>query len=354
MNAPFALTREYVRAVDLRQPDEAARIEGFVAEMRGTLFHRPAWLRAAERGTGQRARGLLAEKGGAIVGWLPLSEVHSPIFGRLLASSGFAVGGGVLAERPATAQSLCRAAEELALRLSCPTIELRGGRVPEGLALAHRQPLRLRRRPRARRRGATARHHQAPARRSAQGPWRGPDRHARMPGAKRCRRSTRCIPKASATWARRSFRAALFEAMIEALDADILTVFHDGRPVSSVLSFYHDGAVMPYWGGGTYAARRLRANERLYYELMCHARRRGLHPLRLRPLQDRQRAVGVQEELGLRARAAELCQLDRGRRGEAQRRPDERQARRAASRCGSACRCRWQTVLGPPIARGLG
>ena len=123
MNAPFALAREQVRAVDLRQPDEAARIEGFVAEMAGSLFHRPAWLLAVERGTGQRARGLLAEKAGVITGWLPLSEVHSPIFGRMLASSGFAVGGGVLAESEVSARILCRVAEELAARLSCPTIE---------------------------------------------------------------------------------------------------------------------------------------------------------------------------------------------------------------------------------------
>src|SRR5690606_26072147 len=71
VNAPFALSSERVRAVDLRQPDEVARIEGFVAEMRGSVFHRPAWLNAIERGTGQRARGLVAEKAGAITGWLP-------------------------------------------------------------------------------------------------------------------------------------------------------------------------------------------------------------------------------------------------------------------------------------------
>ena len=40
MNAPFALTAEYVRTADLRQPDEVARIEGFVAEYGGGLFHR--------------------------------------------------------------------------------------------------------------------------------------------------------------------------------------------------------------------------------------------------------------------------------------------------------------------------
>ena len=59
--------------------------------------------------------------------------------------------------------------------------------------------------------------------------------------------------------------------------ADRLTASRtdDGQPVASVLSLYHNGAVLPYWGGGTWEARRLRANDRMYYELMLHARRRG-------------------------------------------------------------------------------
>ena len=274
MNAPFALTSEYVRAVDLRQPDEAARIEGFVAEMGGSLFHRPTWLHAVERGTGQRARGLLAEKGGAITGWLPLSEVHSPIFGRVLASSGFAVGGGVLAERTGTTEALCRAAEELATRLSCSTIELRGGDVPgdwqvrtdshcgfaaDLAADDEAQLLAITKRQRAEVRKGLAEDLTIEV-------GTGPaalEAHYAMYSESVRNLGTPVFPR------------RLFAVMIEALDADVMTAFHKGKPVSSVLSFYHDGAVMPYWGGGTYAARRLRANERLYYELMCHARRRG-------------------------------------------------------------------------------
>jgi hypothetical protein len=73
------------------------------------------------------------------------------------------------------------------------------------------------------------------------------------------------------------FPPALFDEVLEAFgaDADILTVRHQGAPVASVLSLYHKGAVMPYWGGGTWEARRLRANDRMYYELMLHARRRS-------------------------------------------------------------------------------
>jgi FemAB-related protein (PEP-CTERM system-associated) len=274
MNAPFVLARESVRAVDLNQPDETARIEGFVAEMGGSLFHRPAWLRAVEQGTRQRARGLITEKGGAITGWLPLSEVHSPIFGRLLASSGFAVGGGVLAERVSTANLLCRAAEELATRLSCPTIELRGGAVPPGWRVRtdshcgfaadlaaddEAQLLAITKRQRAEVRKGLAEDLTLEV---------GRDETA-------VRNFFAMYSESVRNLGTPVFPPALFRAVLGDLDADILTVFHKGRPVSSVLSFYHAGAVMPYWGGGISAARRLRANERLYYELMLHARRRG-------------------------------------------------------------------------------
>jgi FemAB-related protein (PEP-CTERM system-associated) len=274
MNAPFAPARQRVRLADLRQPDDAARIEGYVAEMGGSLFHRPAWLRAVERGTGQRARGLLMEMRGAITGWLPLTEVHSPIFGRLLASSGFGVGGGVLAKTRTTAHALCRAAEELAVRLACPTIELRGGEVPRDWQVRtdshcgfvadladddEAQLLAITKRQRAEVRKGLAEDLTIEV-----GTGRAAlDAHYAMYSESVRNLGTPVFPR------------RLFEAMIEALDADVMTAFHRGTPVSSVLSFYHNGAVMPYWGGGTHAARKLRANERLYYELMCHARRRG-------------------------------------------------------------------------------
>jgi FemAB-related protein (PEP-CTERM system-associated) len=73
------------------------------------------------------------------------------------------------------------------------------------------------------------------------------------------------------------FPRKLFRAMLEAFpgESDILTVMRDGEPLSSVLSFYHDGGVMPFWGGGTLEARSARSNELMYYKLMLHARGRG-------------------------------------------------------------------------------
>ena len=275
MNAPFAIDRiEEVRCAALGDADDVLRIERFVATAGGSVFHRPAWLQAVERGTGNTARGLVAERGGAITGWLPLSEVHSPVFGRVLASSGFAVDGGVLAKDRATATALCRAAEELALRLSCPTIELRGGDVPgdwtvrtdshcgfvadlaadddaQLLAIPRKQRAEVRRGLGHTMEVTTGR---AEADRAA---------HYAVYATSVRNLGTPVFPR------------GLFDAVLDGLDADILTVRHEGEALASVLSLYHDGAVMPYWGGGTAEARHFRANDVMYYALMNHARVRG-------------------------------------------------------------------------------
>jgi hypothetical protein len=133
MNAPFLHVRLNWRLARLGEPDECARIEAFLAgHSDATPFHRPAWLAAVANGTGNRALGLLAEQGGEIMAWLPLSDIHSPLFGRVLASSGFAVGGGVLVAPGFDGDGMFAAAEELAQRLSSLGIELRGGELPQG------------------------------------------------------------------------------------------------------------------------------------------------------------------------------------------------------------------------------
>ncbi len=274
MNAPFALSRSRVRLADLHQPDEAARIEGFVAAQDGSVFHRPAWLRAIEHGTGNRALGLVTEKDGNVIGWLPLTEVHSPFFGRVLASSGFGVEGGVLAEDRASTELLCQGAEELAERLCCPSIEVRGGDVAPNWDVqnashcgfiqpfAEDEEAQLLQIPRKQR---------AEVRKGLKN-----DLQVTVGSAARDRAAHYAVYAESVrNLGTPVFPRSLFDAVLDRLDADILTVWSDDAPVASVLSLYHDGAVMPYWGGGLVAARSLRANDRMYYELMLHARKQG-------------------------------------------------------------------------------
>ncbi|MFM5895006.1 MAG: FemAB family XrtA/PEP-CTERM system-associated protein [Novosphingobium sp.] len=280
MNAPFRPAAPCVSVADLADPGECARIERFVAEHpEGTPFHRPAWLLASAQGTGNRAHALLAERGGEIAAYLPLTEIHSPIFGRMLASSGFAVGGGLLTGEGMPAAPMLRAAEELAQRLNCPTIELRGGVLPQRrqgwsikcdshcgfvLPLAADDEAQL---------TAIPRKQRAEVRKGLTG-----DLTVTVGASAKDRRAHYAVYAESVrNLGTPVFPASLFSKVLDAFgeDADILTVWHGETPVASVLSLYHGGAVMPYWGGGTFAARKLRANDRMYYELMLHARRRG-------------------------------------------------------------------------------
>ncbi len=276
MNAPFAPCDRAVRHVDLHDPGEAARIEAFVYAMNGTPFHLPRWLLAVERGTGQRAGGLLAERGGSIAGWLPLAEVRSPFFPAALVSSGFAVGGGPLAENDAIAERLCRAAQNHAMRRACASVELRGDAAPADWRrtrgghcgfvrdLAEDDEAQLLAIPRKQR---------AEVRKSLSGDLRVTVGTA--PGDRAAHYA--CYAESVRNLGTPVFPRGLFDAMLDAFgeEADILTVWAGDRPVSSVLTFYHMGAAMPYWGGGVWDARRLRSNERMYFELMCHARRKG-------------------------------------------------------------------------------
>jgi FemAB-related protein (PEP-CTERM system-associated) len=250
--------------------EDRAAVDAFLrSRPDGTPFHLSGWLEAVERGCGRRGFHLLAERGGTIVGLLPLIEMRSRLFGSALVSSGFGVGGGVLGEG---AEALAEAAWDLARTGGFASVELRGGSVPagwqrrEGLyfgfereipegeeAILHSIP----RKQRAEVRRALANGMEVSVGRDLDSHYRVYTESVRNLG-------TPVFPR------------RLFEAALETLDADILTVRGaGGEPLASVLSLYHGGTVYPYWGGGTRAARSARANELLYFALMRHARARG-------------------------------------------------------------------------------
>jgi FemAB-related protein (PEP-CTERM system-associated) len=56
---------------------------------------------------------------------------------------------------------------------------------------------------------------------------------------------------------------------------DIVTVTAGGKAVAAVLNFYFRDQVIPFYGGGTRAARAVAANDFMYWEVMRRACERG-------------------------------------------------------------------------------
>lgn len=274
MNAPF--THPAAVAVRPAAPGDAARIDAFVAaHPDATPFHLTGWTAAVERGCGQRGRSLIAEAAdGRVCGVLPLTLVSSRLFGRALVSAGFAVDGGALADDPATARALVEAAWDIAVAEGAASLELRGGATPKGFATDDTTYLGFARALAADDEAellAIPRKQRAEVRRALGNAL-----------TVEVGRSARDLATHYAVYAESVrnlgtpvFPRALFAETLARLDADILTVRHDGVAVASVLSLYAGGTVYPYWGGGTAAARALRANDAMYFALMRHARQRG-------------------------------------------------------------------------------
>ncbi len=283
MNAPLIRSKISVRSLRLDDSHECVRIDAWImAHSESTPFHRPAWLTAIAKATGQEAICLIAESAnGDIMGMLPLHAVSSMIFGKALVSSGFAVGGGILSADPEATRQLIAACEQLAEKKSCPSIELRGGDLPRDAdnknwilkSDAHAnfvlpivqdsdaQWTAIPRKKRAEIRKGIDNALTIEVGRTQ----RDLDWHYQIYAASVRNLGTPVFPK--------SLMAETLKAFGD--DADILTILSDGKPVASVFSLYHKGAVMPYWGGGNWEARHLRANDFMYFALINHARERG-------------------------------------------------------------------------------
>lgn len=281
MSAPLDHSTLRPASIVTGQGASSAELAEFVAvHPDATPFHTEAWGRAIETATGNRWHLLTARDAiGALTGVLPLHHVRSALFGQALVSSGFAVGGGILAHDPASADALSIAATDLARTLGVGSVELRGGMAP-GAAGWHSkseihagfvtdlaadddaQLLAIPRKQRAEVRKALA-----------------SDLTVRT-GTSAADRADHFAVYAESVrnLGTPVFPRRLFDAVLGALGedgADILTVYDAGRPVASVLSLYWRGTVMPFWGGGTADARANRANERMYHALMLHARAKG-------------------------------------------------------------------------------
>ncbi|HTJ96463.1 MAG TPA: FemAB family XrtA/PEP-CTERM system-associated protein [Rhodocyclaceae bacterium] len=256
--------------------DIAQRWDTFVfAHPDATFFHRAGWLTIIEEVFRHPTHFLYAEEGGVIQAIMPLAQVKSRLFGNALTSLPFAVYGGVLANQPEAAHALeqeaIRIAESLGVdHLECRNLVQQHADWPtQDLYVTFRREIFAEEDANLQ---AIPRKQRAMVRKGIKNELRGEidstvDRFFALYADNVHRHGTPAFPK-------RYFAALLREF---GKDAEVLTVVSaQGKPVSSVLSFYFRDEVLPYYAGDHVDARDLAANDFKYWDLMRRACERGL------------------------------------------------------------------------------
>ncbi|WP_022948481.1 FemAB family XrtA/PEP-CTERM system-associated protein [Methylohalobius crimeensis] len=254
---------------------DAGRWDAFVADRpEATFFHLSDWRKVLENALGHATYYLYAEKAGEIVGILPLGHIRSRLFSNALISTPFCVYGGSVAGDPAVRDALEAAACDLARDLNVDHLELRNlqpsgaGRPVKDLYVTFRKTL-------------------------------DPDPETNL----------KAIPRKQRAMIRKGIQAGLESVIDESVDrfyeiyaesvrnlgtpvfpksyfrslkdtfgkmCEILMVEYQGEPVAAVMNFYFRDEVLPYYGGGSTAARQLKANDFMYWEVMRRAVEKGV------------------------------------------------------------------------------
>jgi FemAB-related protein (PEP-CTERM system-associated) len=263
-------------AVRIRALDAASAPawDAFVRETgTTTFFHRAAWERVIRDVFGHATHYAFAEQDGAIVGVLPLARMKTLLFGDVLASTPFCVYGGTAAATPEAAAALEAHALDLQAKLGVPALEFRRitAEDPDWTA---RPPLYY-----------TFRKEIVLTGDDEADMARNIPRKQRAEVRKGFKRGLTSVSNSDTDTLHRVYAESVrnlgspvfprryFRALAEAFpgEHDVTTVLHEGRPVASVLSFHFRNEVLPYYGGGTVAARALSASEVMYWEVMRRA-----------------------------------------------------------------------------------
>jgi len=265
-----------IKRLSAQDAGTCGRWDAFVlACPQATFFHRAGWQRVIGQVFGHSTWFLYAERDGRIEGVLPLAQVKSWLFGHSLVSLPFAVYGGVAADSTEAAAALEAEAQKIARGLGVEHLELRNVQRQhddwplQDLYVTFRKEILPEEEANML---AIPRKQRAMVRKGLKNNLRseidpGVDRFFALFADNVHRHGTPAMPK---RW---------FQALRDEFgdDCEVLTVVSaEGKPLSSVLSFYFRDEVLPYYAGDDEAARDLAANDFKYWELMRRACARGL------------------------------------------------------------------------------
>ncbi len=270
----FSGLTEDVRICYMKTESDRQRWDEFVHQCEDAhFFHLSGWEDVIDRAFGHRTYYLYAENSGEITGVLPLAQTRSRLFGNKLISLPFCVYGGVAALDDQSRAALTAAASDLAREISVDYLELRNVKEQTGYV-------------------STDRYVTFRKRLSV-------NSEENMLAIPRKQRAMIRKGKKNSLEVQLGAQVDVFYAIYaESLrglgtpvlskryfqilksvfgeSCDVLTIRHEGVPVSSVMSFYFRNEVLPYYGGGTPLARQYSAFDYMYWELMEDAVSRGV------------------------------------------------------------------------------
>jgi FemAB-related protein (PEP-CTERM system-associated) len=270
-----ALAEAAPAAVRTAVEADRARWNEFVyAAPAGTFFHRFEWFDVLTRAFGHAVHPLIAERDGRVVGVLPLARVKSLLFGDALVSTPFCVYGGAVATDPMARRALEDRACALATDLGVDYLELRNRErtrpdwPAKDLYVTFRKPidaeseknmLAIPRKQRAMVRKGIQNQLESRLETNVDDVYRMYSESLRNLGTP-------------------VFSKRYLQVLQEVFGPDVesLTIRHQGRPVAAVLSFRFRDEILPYYGGGSEAARGVAANDFMYWQVMERARADGL------------------------------------------------------------------------------
>ena len=257
------------------QPGDEERWDAFVeAAPDGTFFHLSGWRRVIESAFRHRTYYLLAERDHILTGVLPLTLVKTRLFGASLISNAFCVEGGPIAADAVSLQLLENAAVRLMEELRVPVLEFRSWAEsrPDWLSkgdlyAGFRKPIDP----------SVDRNLKAVPRKQRAMIRKGMQNGLCSKLDDDVEHLHRVYGESVRNLGTPVFSKRYFELLrtVFPRQSDIVTITSAGKPVASVLNFYFRDTVLPYYGGGTADARRVAANDFMYWEVMRRACERG-------------------------------------------------------------------------------
>jgi FemAB-related protein (PEP-CTERM system-associated) len=253
------------------RPEDTAAWDRFVkSSPDGTIFHLVAWKRVVQEVFQHTPYYLLAEDGGKIEGVLPLFKVRGLLTGRVLVSTPYAVYGGVCANHPEASEALLSAAQDLAAHHRARYVELRQLSQPYP-----NLPTKLLYSTFVRSLDADPEVNFEAVPRKQRRMIRQGIKHGLL-----ARQGWEFLPDfyniflvSRQHLGSPPFPMKLFQSLGDHFgkQAQLLTVWQGERPVAGVISLYHEGRVMPYYGAALPQAFPLAANDFMYWEVMREA-----------------------------------------------------------------------------------